>query len=96
MKKLLRFAVVLLMVVVADASFANLWEIDITYYYDDTFATYTGEYDTYCDGSTFSSGTLGPWRIIDKYSCSTGALISERCQESDGMGGWVPFGCPSY
>jgi hypothetical protein len=94
MKKLIRFAVVLLMVVIADASFANIWEVDITYYYDDTFATYTGEYDTYCDGSTYSTGTVGSWRIVDKYSCSTGDQLSHRCQQTDGMGGWITLACP--
>jgi hypothetical protein len=70
-------------------------ETDINYYFDDTFVTWVGEHDVDCDGSVYDSGTLGSWRVYDQYSCSTGARIVHRCQQTDGMGGWIDELCPA-
>jgi len=32
--------------------------------------------------------------VLDVYSCDTGQQTQHRCQESDGMGGWITVGCP--
>jgi hypothetical protein len=97
MKKVFRMIAVLLVLVVATvAVHGQLFgrETDIAYYYDDTFATYIGEYDVDCDGNVYSSGSVGSWRIYDQYSCRTGNQVVHKCQQTDGMGGWINLACP--
>jgi hypothetical protein len=97
MKKVLRYALVLLVVVAATGIHGQLFfgrETLIAYYYDDTFVTYIGQDDRYCDGSTAWWGSLGSWRVYDQYSCRTGARVVHRCQQTDGLGGWINVACP--
>jgi hypothetical protein len=96
MKKVLRYFVVLLVLVAATAVNAQLAlrETYIAYYYDDSFATYIGEDDRYCDGSTDTWGSVGSWRVFDQYSCHTGLRVVHRCQQTDGTGGWINLSCP--
>lgn len=86
-------ALVLILVVAGTAS-AALRETRINYYSDDTFATRVGQQYTDCYGSNWFFGTTGPWRIYDQYSCWSGRREVHRCQQSDGMGGWIDVGCP--
>jgi hypothetical protein len=70
------------------------FETDISYYSDDTFQTYVGEFDEFCDLTQYSTGSTGSWRVYDRYSCSTGRQAAHLCQQTDGMGGWINVGCP--
>jgi|ERR1051325_9779077 hypothetical protein len=95
MKRLIQLLVVVLVSVATTTPMkAWGWETNIFYFSDDTFQTYVGEWDQYCDLSQYSTGSTGPWRVLDVYSCDTGQQTQHRCQESDGMGGWITVGCP--
>ena len=89
------FALVLL-VLIANTAYALLRETYIDYYYDDTFATWVGYYYIYCDATVDTNNVVGSWRIYDQYSCRTGARVVHRCQQTDGMGGWIDVGCPPW
>ena len=94
-KRLLLGAVMALTLLTTSATFALFRETDINYYYDDTFVTWVGEYDVDCDGNVYDTGTVGSWRVYDQYSCSTGLRVVHRCQQTDGMGGWIDELCPA-
>jgi hypothetical protein len=98
MKKVLGYALVLLAIVAATGIDAQMFlgrETLIAYYYDDTFVTYIGQNDRYCDQSTYVWGSIGSWRVYDQYSCSTGARVVHRCQQTNGTGGWITLSvCP--
>jgi hypothetical protein len=95
MKRLFQYAIVLLIIVAATGTNAQLLrETYITYYLDDAFLDYAGEYDTFCDGSTYSTGTVGSWRVYDQYSCRFGTRVVHRCQQTNGTGGWINLTCP--
>ena len=95
--RILMTAVMSMLLLIATAAYAPpSFETNIDYYYDDTFATWVGNHYVDCDGNTYDTGTLGSWRIFDLYSCSTGNRIVHRCQQTDGMGGWITVGCPPW
>jgi hypothetical protein len=94
MKRLIRMIVVLLALVVAMSLNAAIWELDFTYYTDNTFSFECGHDFYYCDDSHYQDGVAGPARIWDKYSCSTSAHLEHRCQVSNGSGGWTDVTCP--
>jgi hypothetical protein len=71
-------------------------ETYIDYYYDDTFATWVGYRYLYCDGYVDTDNNVGSWRIISSYNCDNGNRIIHRCQQTDGMGGWINVGCPPW
>lgn len=96
MKKILQLALVLLVIVAATGTDAQLFlrETYITYYLDDAFLDYAGYWNRYCDGYVDTDNQVGSWRVYDQYSCSTGARTIHRCQQTDGMGGWINLSCP--
>jgi len=89
-------AMVLLLVTGTTTVYSIGWETDINYYLDDAFLDWNGNYYVDCDGNIYDSGTVGSWRIWDRYSCSTGQRVFHRCQQTDGMGGWITVGCPPW
>jgi hypothetical protein len=93
-KKLALVAAVALTLVAGPTTFALLRETDINYYYDDSWLTWVGEHDVDCDGTVTDSGTVGCYRVYDQYSCSTGERVVHKCQQTDGMGGWITDTCP--
>ena len=97
MKRILQMAVLLLLVVVATSgtNAQLLRETYITYYLDDAFLDYAGYWDRYCDGSVSTDNGVGSWRVYDQYSCSSGLRVVHRCQQTDGMGGWINLACPA-
>jgi hypothetical protein len=96
-RKRLVFAAVLGLMLVSGSSMYSIgFEQDINYYYDDTFATWVGNHYVDCDHNVYDTGTVGSWRIYDLYSCSTGNRVIHRCQQTDGMGGWINVGCPPW
>jgi hypothetical protein len=96
-KRILMTAVMSAMLLIATAAYAPpSFETNIDYYYDDTFATWVGNYNVDCSGYVSNTGTVGSWRIFDVYNCNTGARPVHRCQQTDGMGGWIDVGCPPW
>lgn len=95
-KKIFAVFALLLLVLIANSAYALFRETYIDYYYDDTFATWWGYYYIYCDGTVDTDNSVASWRIYDQYSCSTGQRVVHRCQQTDGMGGWVNVGCPPW
>jgi hypothetical protein len=97
MKRVFHYAILLLIILAATGTNAQFFgrETDITDYLDDAFLDYAGEYDIFCDGSIYDTGTVGSWRVYDQYSCRFGARIVHRCQQTDGTGGWITLSCPA-
>jgi hypothetical protein len=96
-KRILLAAAMMAMLLTTSAAFALLHETDINYYFDDCFVTWVGEYDVDCDGNVYDTGgySSASYRVYDTYSCSTGLRTIHRCQETDGMGGWITVTCPA-
>ncbi len=99
MKRRIWFVFAALMVLlIATAAYAQFFgrETDINYYQDDAFLTWTGEYDVDCAGNVYQAGvTFDSWRVYDQYSCRTGDRVVHRCQQTDGVGGWITLACPA-
>lgn len=96
MKRLLVYSFVLLLVLAAtgtNAQFA-LRETYITYYLDDAYLDYAGYWNRYCDFTVDTDNQVGSWRVYDQYSCNTGLRVVHRCQQTNGMGGWINLSCP--
>ncbi|HKR62612.1 MAG TPA: hypothetical protein VJZ00_02680 [Thermoanaerobaculia bacterium] len=95
-KRLLQYTLVLLFILTATGVSAQLFgrETYVTYYLDDAYLDYAGEHDIFCDGGTYDDGGYGSWRVYDQYSCRTGARVVHRCQQTDGVGGWITMTCP--
>jgi hypothetical protein len=90
---LLAFIILLL---VANQSYALFRETYFDYYDDDAFLDWNGYYYIYCDGSVDTNGVTESWRIWNAYRCSDGARVVHRCQQTNGMGGWIDVGCPPW
>jgi hypothetical protein len=93
-RRILIVASVFLMMSIASSASAPWNEIRIRYYSDDSFATQTGIHLIYCNGSEYFFGSSNSWRIWDEYSCWSGNRVVHRCQQTDGMGGWITMNCP--
>ncbi|MEA2239492.1 MAG: hypothetical protein QOC81_4216 [Thermoanaerobaculia bacterium] len=94
MRKLWRFILVLLVVFITSASFAQLaFDTDYNYFSDGTFSYWVGEEDYLCNSGVYSSGQTSDWRTRDRYSCANGQLVSHGCQELVN-GSWTPIVCP--
>ena len=78
-------------------AYALFRETDIVYFYEDGLLMQSGEYDIDCDGNVSQWGNVNDsYRVYDQYSCSTGQRVVHKCQETDGMGGWITFTCPAH
>jgi hypothetical protein len=94
MKKIIRIIAAATFVVVASMVLAGPNETLIVYYSDDTFQTYAGEEDYYCDNTNFSTGpNSAPWRTYDVIRCDNGHSVIHECQQNMG-GTWTDIGCP--
>jgi len=89
-------AAALIMVLIANAAFALLRETDINYFLDDAYLCLVGEEVIDCDGNYALYGSLGYYRVWDQYRCSDGARVWHKCQQTDGMGGWITVDCPAH
>ena len=95
-KRLFLAAALMLTLAIAGQAYALIRETYIDYYYDDTFATWWGYYYIYCDGYVDTDNVIASWRIYDQYRCLDGLRVVHRCQQTDGMGGWINVGCPPW
>ena len=97
MKKMLQLALILLVIVAATGTDAQTYFIRenyIDYYLDDAFLDWAGYNYRYCDGTVDTDNQVASWRVWDSYNCSTGSRVIHRCQQTDGMGGWISVTCP--
>jgi hypothetical protein len=96
-KRLLLLAATLFLVLLATSgAYALIRETDIQYYGEDAFLDFTGETYIDCDGNVSEWGnTHDSWRVFDQYNCNTGIRVVHKCQQTDGMGGWITLGCPA-
>ncbi len=93
MKKPVRVAFLFALLLIAASAYANVWEIDYTYYSDATFTTWVGEDDFYCDGSEYGYGSTSDFRVRNRTLCMNGEPAGHECQELV-SGSWVPVTCP--
>jgi len=95
-KKIFLILGLLILVLVANQAYALIAETYIDYYDDDAFLDWRGYYYIYCDGYVDTNNVVKSWRIWDRYRCSDGVRTFHRCQQTDGMGGWITVGCPPW
>ena len=81
---------------ITQAAYALLRESTIDYFYDDAFVAWVGYSYIYCDGTVDTNNRVGSFRIWDQYRCSDGVRVSHKCQQTDGMGGWINCSCPAW
>lgn len=75
---------------------ANLYEVETDYYVGCTNPTFAGESDVFCDGQTYSYGTLaGDWKIVYKTNCGT-EVLTAFYYENCGGGNWIPVSQASW
>ena len=87
----------LVLVAVTNQISALNHESYIDYYDDDAFLDWRGYYYYYCDDVTIdTNNVVKPWRIWSMYYCSNSERFWHKCQQSDGMGGWIDIGCPAW
>ena len=69
-------------------------ETDINYYGDDAFLDWTGETYIGRTGHLTNTGSTNSWRVYDQFDCDTGQRVVHKCQQTNGMGGWIDLSCP--
>jgi hypothetical protein len=95
MKKMVRVLVSLALVLMASSAVASIcfgFEVDTLYFSNSAFTVQTGEFDTFCDGGSYSWGTTDIYRMRDRIRCCTGTG-THVCSEFSG-GTWHNITCP--
>ena len=93
MKRVLRIAAVLCVLIVAGATIGQEnFEVNIYYFADRDMTIETGDFYNYCDGSFYGTGIVDNYRIREIYNCVTQGA-THVCQEKIN-GVWTDYTCP--